>query len=71
MSEGLSSPELERLEMVYPNGTAALRGVDLTVREGTVHGLLGANGAGKSTLIRILSGAARATGATSSGGASA
>lgn len=53
--------QLERLEMVYPNGTAALRGVDLTVREGTVHGLLGANGAGKSTLIRILAGAARAT----------
>lgn len=53
--------QLEHLAMVYPNGTAALRGVDLTVREGTVHGLLGANGAGKSTLIRILSGAARAT----------
>ena len=58
-----SSPllALERLEKVYPNGTAALRGVDLTVHSGTVHGLLGANGAGKSTLIRILSGAARAT----------
>ncbi|HEX4267507.1 MAG TPA: sugar ABC transporter ATP-binding protein [Steroidobacteraceae bacterium] len=52
---------LERLEKVYPNGTAALRGVDLAIREGTVHGLLGANGAGKSTLIRILSGASRAT----------
>ena len=52
---------LERLEKVYPSGTAALRGVDLAVRAGTVHGLLGANGAGKSTLIRILSGAARAT----------
>jgi len=52
---------LERLQKLYPNGTAALRGVDLTVRAGTVHGLLGANGAGKSTLIRILAGAARAT----------
>ncbi|HEV2441773.1 MAG TPA: sugar ABC transporter ATP-binding protein [Steroidobacteraceae bacterium] len=58
-----SSPllTLQRLEKVYPNGTVALRGVDLTVRSGTVHGLLGANGAGKSTLIRILSGASRAT----------
>src|SRR5215469_17793156 len=53
--------KLERLEKVYPSGTAALRGVDLALRAGTVHGLLGANGAGKSTLIRILSGATRAT----------
>ena len=53
--------QLQRLEKVYPSGTAALKGVDLTVRAGTVHGLLGANGAGKSTLIRILAGAARAT----------
>ena len=62
MSEQASTLlRLERLEKVYPSGTAALQGVDLTVRAATVHGLLGANGAGKSTLIRILSGAARAT----------
>ena len=52
---------LERLAKIYPNGTAALRGVDIAVEPGTVHGLLGANGAGKSTLIRILCGAAHAT----------
>ncbi len=52
---------LERLAKTYPNGTAALRGIDLTVRSGTVHGLLGANGAGKSTLIRILCGATHAS----------
>jgi branched-chain amino acid transport system ATP-binding protein len=34
----------------------ALRGVDLAVRRGTVHVLLGANGAGKSTLLAAISG---------------
>ena len=61
MSDPSPLLQLERLAKIYPNGTAALRGVDLTLRQGTVHGLLGANGAGKSSLIRILSGAARAT----------
>lgn len=47
---------LSNIAKMYGNGTVALRGVDLEVRLGSIHGLLGANGAGKSTLIKILSG---------------
>lgn len=38
----------------------ALRGLDLRVRRGEVHGFLGPNGAGKSTTIRVLLGLLRA-----------
>jgi ABC-2 type transport system ATP-binding protein len=38
------------------DGLRALDGVDLTVEDGSIYGLVGPNGAGKSTLIRHLAG---------------
>src|SRR5438270_12008426 len=39
--------------------TQALAGVDLDLRAGEVHALVGENGAGKSPLMKVLSGAVR------------
>jgi ribose transport system ATP-binding protein len=48
--------DLRGIVKVFP-GVRALDGVELSVRRGEVHCLLGQNGAGKSTLIKIVSGA--------------
>lgn len=48
--------EMKGIGKTFP-GVKALEGMNLTIREGQVHALLGENGAGKSTLIKILSGA--------------
>ena len=47
--------ETESLTKSYGK-TQALRGIDLSVNEGEIHGFIGMNGAGKSTAIRILLG---------------
>ena len=46
---------MEGIEKVFP-GVRALDGVNLTVKAGTVHALMGENGAGKSTLMKCLFG---------------
>ena len=48
--------EVRGIVKTFP-GARALDGVDLEIRRGEVHCLLGQNGAGKSTLIKVLAGA--------------
>lgn len=44
----------ENLVKQYKDKTA-VKGLDLTVHQGELYGLLGVNGAGKSTTIKMLS----------------
>lgn len=46
---------IENLKKTYKNGFEALKGIDLTVKQGDFFALLGPNGAGKSTTIGIVS----------------
>lgn len=54
---------LHQVDKVYANGTVALQGIDLTVRQGEFVSLVGPSGCGKSTVLRLIAG----LGATSHG----
>jgi ribose transport system ATP-binding protein len=57
LSTQTAQPRLEAHGIVKTFGTnRALKGVDLTVGDGEVVGLIGENGAGKSTVLNIISG---------------
>jgi ribose transport system ATP-binding protein len=51
-------PPILKIENVSKNfpGVKALNSIDLEIKQGTVHALVGENGAGKSTLMKILNG---------------
>ena len=46
--------EISGLKKVYKGGFEALKGIDLTVKQGDFFALLGPNGAGKSTTIGVI-----------------
>ena len=47
---------LKDVEMEYENGTAAIRGITLTIEDGEFVFLVGPSGSGKSTIIKLLTG---------------
>ncbi len=50
----MNALDIKNLQKTYKNGVNALKGVDLTVKQGDFFALLGPNGAGKSTAIGII-----------------
>ncbi|MGL5483149.1 MAG: ABC transporter ATP-binding protein [Aeromonas veronii] len=51
----MNALEISGLKKTYQGGVEALKGIDLTVRQGDFFALLGPNGAGKSTTIGVIS----------------
>jgi energy-coupling factor transport system ATP-binding protein len=54
--------EVEGLEHEYGNGNKALKGIDLTIKDGEFLAILGHNGSGKTTLVKHFNGLLQPTG---------
>ena len=58
--------EVKKLHKVYEGGLEALKGINLSIPQGSFYGLLGPNGAGKTTTIGIITGLVNITGGSAS-----
>ena len=52
---------IREMGYIYPNGTEALKCINLNIFKGELVGIMGKNGAGKTTLIRTFNGLIRPT----------
>ena len=52
---------IRNIGYTYPNGTVALKNINLNIIKGELVGIMGKNGAGKTSLIRTLNGLIRPT----------
>ena len=48
--------EVQNLQKIYKNGLEALKGINLSIPQGSFYGLLGPNGAGKTTSFYMIVG---------------
>jgi multiple sugar transport system ATP-binding protein len=55
-ADGGAGVEFDRVAVTFPDGTVALKGLDLTIKEGEFVVLVGPSGCGKSTALRALAG---------------
>jgi multiple sugar transport system ATP-binding protein len=60
----MASITLEGVDKIYPDGTHAVRNLDLAVTDGELVVLLGPSGCGKSTLLRLIAGLEPLSGGT-------
>jgi multiple sugar transport system ATP-binding protein len=63
-SKKVSFLQLSQLRKTYADGTAAVKGIDLSIEEGEFIVLLGPSGCGKTTTLRMIAGLEIATGGT-------
>jgi len=53
VGDSATAIDVDELELVYSDGTVAVRGIDMAVPDGEFFGFLGPNGAGKTTTIKV------------------